>query len=64
MHRGKYVYLPFSSISWKHLPKIPGIDKPDGVVKLERANAVTSGEPNNNGDCISVVIKSNWKSKR
>lgn len=33
---------------------MPGIDRPDGVVKLERANAVTSGEPNNDSDCIRV----------
>lgn len=51
---GNIQMIPFSSISWKHLAKIPGIDRPDGVVKLERANAVTSGEPNNDGDCMMM----------
>lgn len=47
---------PFSSISCIVLANIPGMESPEGVVKLERAKAVINGEPNKGKE---VILKKN-----
>lgn len=49
-----FTAIPFSSISWIVLANIPGIESPEGVVKLERASAVINGEPNKGKEVIMI----------